>query len=226
MKKYKLIFTPFLFFIQLIVFAQSKTEEFKAFKAKYSSKEFDYTEEIKKVKPKEIPPETYEPNAFTKFLANVLQFFTSLPWSIIFYTFVALFLAFIAYRIYKYGGVFKANSKKIYNESDFDYIEENLAEVNLDGLIAKAENAQNYPLAIRYLHYQNLQNLYNRNHIEWDPKKTNQQFINQIKDENLKQLFSNNTHVFNQIWFGEFSVDFDKYHEYKTMFNQLNLLIK
>ena len=226
MKKYKLIFTPFLFFIQLIVFAQSKTEEFKAFKAKYSSKEFDYTEEIKKVKPKEIPPETYEPNAFTKFLAKVLQFFASLPWSFIFYTFVALFLAFIAYRIYKYGGVFKANSKKIYNESDFDYIEENLAEVNLDGLIAKAENAQNYPLAIRYLHYQNLQNLYNRNHIEWDPKKTNQQFINQIKDANLKQLFSNNTHVFNQIWFGEFSVDFDKYHEYKTMFNQLNLLIK
>ena len=226
MKENKLISTTFLFLIQITVFAQSKTEEFKTFKAKYSSKEFDYVEEINKVKPKEIPPETYEGNGFLNFLRNLAEFISGFPWSFVFYTFIILFLAFIAYRIYKYGGVFKANSKKIYNESDFDYIEENLAEVNLDGLIAKAENAQNYPLAIRYLHYQNLQNLYNRNHIEWNPKKTNQQFINQIKDENLKQLFSNNTHVFNQIWFGEFSVDFDKYHEYKTMFNQLNLLIK
>ena len=226
MKKYKLIFTPFLFFIQLIVFAQSKTEEFKAFKAKYSSKEFDYTEEIKKVKPKEIPPETYEPNAFTKFLAKVLQFFASLPWSFIFYTFVALFLAFIAYRIYKYGGVFKANSKKIYNESDFDYIEENLAEVNLDGLIAKAENAQNYPLAIRYLHYQNLQNLDKKGLIEWNPKKTNQQFINQIKQENIQTSFANNTKVFNQIWFGEFKIDATQYQTFKAMFNQLNQSIK
>lgn len=226
MKKYKLIFTPFLFFIQLIVFAQSKTEEFKAFKAKYSSKEFDYTEEIKKVKPKEIPPETYEPNAFTKFLAKVLQFFASLPWSFIFYTFVALFLAFIAYRIYKNGGLFKPNAKKIYNESDFDYIEENLAEVNLNSLITKAENEGKYPLAIRYLHYQNLQNLYNRDLIQWDPKKTNQQFINQIKDEKVRILFSNNTQVFNQIWFGEFIINEEKYQEYKAMFNQLNLTIK
>ena len=225
MKKNKLISTTFLFLIQIVVFAQSKTEEFKAFKAKYSSKEFDYVEEINKVKPKEIPPETYEGNGFLNFLRNLAEFISGFPWSFVFYTFIILFLAFIAYRIYKYGGVFKANSKKIYNESDFDYIEENLAEVNLDGLIAKAENAQNYPLAIRYLHYQNLQNLHYKGWIEWDPKKTNQHFINQIKNEKLSRMFSNNTNVFNQIWFGEFKIDTSKYEEYKAMFNQLNQAI-
>ena len=81
-------------------------------------------------------------------------------------------------------------------------------------------------MAIRYLHYQNLQNLYNRDLIQWDPKKTNQQFINQIKDEKIRILFSTNTQVFNQIWFGEFIINEEKYQEYKAMFNQLNLTIK
>ncbi|MEG0695848.1 hypothetical protein [Algoriella sp.] len=226
MKENKLISTTFLFLIQITVFAQSKTEEFKAFKAKYSSKEFDYVEEINKVKPKEIPPETYEPNGFLNFLRNLAEFISGFPWSFVFYTFIILFLAFIAYRIYKNGGLFKPNAKKIYNESDFDYIEENLAEVNLNSLITKAENEGKYPLAIRYLHYQNLQNLYNRDLIQWDPKKTNQQFINQIKDEKIRILFSTNTQVFNQIWFGEFIINEEKYQEYKAMFNQLNLTIK
>ena len=226
MKKHKVISTTFLFLIQITVFAQSKTEEFKAFKAKYSSKEFDYVEEINKVKPKEIPPETYEPNGFLNFLRNLAEFISGFPWSFVFYTFIILFLAFIAYRIYKNGGLFKPNAKKIYNESDFDYIEENLAEVNLNSLITKAENEGKYPLAIRYLHYQNLQNLYNRDLIQWDPKKTNQQFINQIKDEKIRILFSTNTQVFNQIWFGEFIINEEKYQEYKAMFNQLNLTIK
>ena len=210
----------------IVVFAQSKTEEFKTFKAKYSSKEFDYVEEINKVKPKEIPPETYEGNGFLNFLRNLAEFISGFPWSFVFYTFIILFLAFIAYRIYKNGGLFKPNAKKIYNESDFDYIEENLAEVNLNSLITKAENEGKYPLAIRYLHYQNLQNLYNRDLIQWDPKKTNQQFINQIKDEKIRILFSTNTQVFNQIWFGEFIINEEKYQEYKAMFNQLNLTIK
>ena len=226
MKKHKVISTTFLFLIQIVVFAQSKTEEFKAFKAKYSSKEFDYVEEINKVKPKEIPPETYEGNGFLNFLRNLAEFISGFPWSFVFYTFIILFLAFIAYRIYKNGGLFKPNAKKIYNESDFDYIEENLAEVNLNSLITKADNEGKYPLDIRYLHYQNLQNLYNRDLIQWDPKKTNQQFINQIKDEKIRILFSTNTQVFNQIWFGEFIINEEKYQEYKAMFNQLNLTIK
>ncbi|MEG0189129.1 MAG: hypothetical protein RR668_10730, partial [Algoriella sp.] len=106
MKENKLISTTFLFLIQITVFAQSKTEEFKAFKAKYSSKEFDYVEEINKVKPKEIPPETYEPNGFLNFLRNLAEFISGFPWSFVFYTFIILFLAFIAYRIYKNCGFF------------------------------------------------------------------------------------------------------------------------
>ena len=220
MKKNKIITTFLLLFFQIILFAQTKSQEFNTFKAKYNSEEFNYIEKEKPL------PKEYQPNEFSEFIGKILNAISRLPLEIIFYCLLALFLAFIAYRIYKNGGVFKSNSKKIYNESDFGFIEENLSEINLNDLIVKAENEQNYPLAIRYLHYQNLQNLDKKGLIEWNPKKTNQQFINQIKQENIQTSFANNTKVFNQIWFGEFKIDATQYQTFKAMFNQLNQSIK
>ncbi|WP_413533018.1 hypothetical protein [Empedobacter brevis] len=215
MKQSKLFLTITLLFVQFFVFAQEKTAEFKAFKEKYAGNEFNY-EEVPKPK-KEI-----ETNYFLDFLERLFRFLSYIPWKIIFYVAVLLFLVFLATRIYKNGGIFKRNSKKLYNESDFDFIEENLAEVNLNSLINKAEKEQNFALAIRYLHYQNLQNLDKKGWINWDPKKTNQQFINQIKDEKSRNIFNQNTKIFNQVWFGEFKIDEEKYQEFKTNFNQFN----
>ena len=220
MKKNKIITTFLLLFFQIILFAQTKSQEFNTFKAKYNSEEFNYIEKEKPL------PKEYQPNEFSEFIGKIFNVILRLPLEIIFYCLLALFLAFIAYRIYKNGGVFKSNSKKIHNESDFGFIEENLSEINLNDLIVKAEKEQNYPLAIRYLHYQNLQNLDKKGLIEWNPKKTNQQFINQIKQGNIQTSFANNTKVFNQIWFGEFKIDATQYQTFKAMFNQLNQSIK
>ncbi len=215
MKQFRLFFTFTLLLIQFVVTAQEKTAEFKAFKEKYAGKEFDYNDVPK-------PKKEFEPGFFSKIIEGIFRFLSYLPWEIIFYFVIGLFLIFLATRIYKNGGILKRNSKKLYDESDFDFIEENLAEVNLNSLINKAETEQNFALAIRYLHYQNLQNLDKKGWIEWDPKKTNQQFINQIKDEKSKILFNQNTKIFNQVWFGEFKIDKNKYHEFKTNFNQFN----
>ncbi len=200
----------------LVVFAQTKTEEFKAFKEKYSSKAFDYTEEP----PKEI--KEIEPSAFSEFLMKIIEFFVKLPWNIIFYFVVGLFLLFLAYRLYKNGGIFKRNAQRIFSETDFDYIEENLDKVNFDQLVIKAEKEQHYKLAIRFMHYQSLQNLDKNGHIVWDTKKTNQQFINQIKEEKIRFDFINLTSIFNQVWFGDFSIDVILYQEYKKMFHEFN----
>ncbi|MFV0150504.1 hypothetical protein OBK20_12375 [Empedobacter falsenii] len=215
MKQFKLFLTISLFFVQLFIFAQEKTAEFKAFKEKYTGKDFDYNDVPK-------PEKEFEPGFFAKLIEGIMRFLSYLPWEIIFYFTIGLFLIFIAFRVYKNGGIMKKNAKKIYDESDFNLIEENLVNVNLDSLINKAENEENYALAIRYLHYQNLQNLDKKGWIEWNPKKTNQQFINQIKDEKAQRTFSQNTKIFNQVWFGEFQLDANKYTEFKSIFNQFN----
>lgn len=213
MKRYRLFFSFLFFSNQFILFAQSKSEEFNQFKEKYSSKEFDYTiQEPKKV----------EPGFFSKLFLGIVEILARLPWTFILYAVIAIVLFVIAYNIYNNGSFLKSNAKKIYNETDFDYIEENLAHINLNHLIDKAEKEENYPLAIRYLHYQSLQVLNEKGQIEWDPKKTNQQLINQIKDENTQIQFNQNTKIFNQIWFGEFEINSEKYFSFKEMFNQFN----
>lgn len=213
MKLYKLLFSILFFANQFILFAQAKTNEFNEFKEKYSSKTFDYTEK---------PPKEVEPGFFSKIIGQIFILLAKLPWSFIFYLVIGLVLVIIAYNIYKNGSLFKSNSKKIYSETDFDYIEENLAEIDLNHLINKAENEENFPLAIRYLHYQSLQLLNEKGLIEWDTKKTNQQLINQIQNENYRIEFNHNTKIFNQIWFGEFKIDSEKYQTFKGMFHQFN----
>lgn len=190
-----------------------KKEEFEAFKHKYSSKTFDYND---------VQPPKEKSNFLSNILNYILSFLAKLPWVFIFYTIVILFILFVGYRIYKNGGLLKQNARKISEETDFNYIEQNLNNINLNELISKAENNNNYPLAIRYLHYQNLQNLDKYGIIEWNPKKTNQQFINQIKNEKNKLDFQENTRIFNQVWFGEFVINEDDYKNLKVMFNQFN----
>jgi len=128
MKQFRLFFTFTLLLIQFVVFAQEKTAEFKAFKEKYAGKEFDYNDVPK-------PKKEFEPGFFSKIIEGIFRFLSYLPWEIIFYFVIGLFLIFLATRIYKNGGILKRNSKKLYDESDFDFIEENLAEVNLNSLI-------------------------------------------------------------------------------------------
>lgn len=47
MKKNKIITTFLLLFFQIILFAQTKSQEFNTFKAKYNSEEFNYIEKEK-----------------------------------------------------------------------------------------------------------------------------------------------------------------------------------
>lgn len=216
MRKNKTFWTITLLFTQFILFAQDKKEEFDTFKHKYSSKAFDYND---------VQPPKEKSNFLSNILNYILSFLAKLPWVFIFYVIVILFILFIGYRIYKNGGLLKQNARKISEETDFNYIEQNLNNINLNELISKAENNNNYPLAIRYLHYQNLQNLDKYGIIEWNPKKTNQQFINQIKNEKNKLDFQENTRIFNQIWFGEFVINADDYQNLKVMFNQFNQTI-
>jgi len=216
MRKNKTFWTIILLFTQFILFAQDKKEEFEAFKHKYSSKAFDYND---------VQPPKEKSNFLSNILNYILSFLAKLPWVFIFYVIVILFILFIGYRIYKNGGLLKQNARKISNEADFNYIEQNLNNIDLNELISKAESNNNYPLAIRYLHYKNLQNLDKYGIIEWNPKKTNQQFINQIKNEKNKLDFKENTRIFNQIWFGEFVINANDYQNIKVMFNQFNQTI-
>ena len=120
---------------------------------------------------------------------------------------------------------FKTENKTGEYDEHFDYIENNLLTINLVDLINKAKNDKDYRLAIRYYHYQNAQNLAQKEYFVWDPKKTNQQLINQIKKEDIRNLFENNTQIFNQVWFGNFELNEENFTTFEANYNYLNQIV-
>ena len=119
------------------------------------------------------------------------------------------------------NSVFKSESQDI---SDFQYIEENIKDVNFDHLIEAALKDNNYRLATRYLYLKSLKLLTNKNIIEWHYDKTNSDYINEIKDEKTKLVFKRISYLYDYVWYGEFPIDKAIYSKNQSDFDKLNTL--
>ena len=119
------------------------------------------------------------------------------------------------------NSVFKTETKDI---DSFQYVEENLTQVNFDTLIADALNNTNYRLATRYLYLKSLKILTNKNIIEWHYDKTNSDYIDEIKDEITKSVFKRISYIYDYVWYGEFPIDEEIYLKNKSDFEKINTL--
>ncbi|WP_411768050.1 hypothetical protein [Winogradskyella sp. A3E31] len=116
------------------------------------------------------------------------------------------------------SSVFKTETKKI---DGFNYVEENIADINFDKLIKKALKANDYRLATRYLYLKSLKVLSQRNTIDWHYDKTNLDYINEIKNENVKTLFKRVSYIYDYVWYGEFFINQSDYDKNKKDFDHL-----
>jgi len=119
------------------------------------------------------------------------------------------------------NAVFKTEIKDI---DSFQYVEENLTQVNFDSLITDALNESNYRLATRYLYLKSLKLLTNKNIIDWHYDKTNSDYINEITDENTKNIFKRISYIYDYVWYGEFPIDEAVYTKNKSDFEKINTL--
>ncbi|WP_179018736.1 DUF4129 domain-containing protein [Winogradskyella forsetii] len=116
------------------------------------------------------------------------------------------------------SSVFKTETAAI---EGFSYVEENIEQIDFDKLISKALKNSNYRLATRYLYLKSLKSLANKQLIEWHYEKTNTDYLNEIKDGQLKTLFKRVSYIYDYVWYGEFPIDEASYNKNKVDFNQL-----
>lgn len=116
------------------------------------------------------------------------------------------------------SSVFKTEDKAI---NGFSYVEENIEQVDFDKLINKSIKETNYRLATRYLYLKSLKSLANKKTIEWHFDKTNSDYLNEIKDSNIKALFKRVSYIYDYVWYGEFPIDEASFNKNKDNFNQL-----
>jgi len=140
-----------------------------------------------------------------------------------------LLLAILLFLLIKF--FLKVNSRNILsrqqNHATFQFTEEEqlIKNEDLNALIENAIKQQKYRLAIRYYYLLTLKKLSETHMISWEPQKTNEDYITEIKQVNLKSDFSNITRIYDYVWYGEFEVDAFKFESLKIAFESLNKTI-
>lgn len=98
----------------------------------------------------------------------------------------------------------KSTTKKIISHDD---IERNLKYIDFEKLIKDTLKSGDKRLAIRYYYLWILKKMSEKSIIEWNPEKTNSDYLYEIKSEALKKDFGYVSYLYNYIWYGEFELD-------------------
>lgn len=107
-----------------------------------------------------------------------------------------------------------------------EQIEENIHESNIDKFILQAIAQQQYALAIRLYYLNILKELSIRNMIKWKKDKTNQTYIQEIKDLSYQEQLSNITPTYERIWYGNTILDIALFSAVEPAFKSLLLTIQ
>ncbi len=115
-------------------------------------------------------------------------------------------------------------NRKIKNENtpeiDFDSIEENLEEADLESFIRQAEETGQYAQALRLQYLALLQHLAEAGLIRWKKGKTNHDYERELLAAGLAGTFRELTAIFERIWYGEAILRADSYRRLAPRFRE------
>jgi hypothetical protein len=119
----------------------------------------------------------------------------------------------------KEGGMFGRRSKEnlIYSISSDD-----IHGISFEEAIENAIASSNFRLAVRLLYLQSLKKLSDRGYIEWQLNKTNIDYLQETKEKAWHSLFSSLTYNFEYTWYGEATVNKEKFQVVQQQFHQFN----
>lgn len=193
------------------------------FKSKYKGEQFNY-EVLKpqeslldKIKRKisQLLSKIFkdiDPNKAANYTTNILRFF-----GIVIIGFLLFIL--VRYLMSKDGNFLFGKKNRKIKITSHD-IEENIHEINFPERILQLEKQQDYRSAIRYHFLYSLKKLTDKNLINWNPEKTNRDYLRELKNKNLQEDFRRVIYVYDYIWYGEFDAQEKEYQHYKTYFNK------
>ena len=193
---------------------------------KYSGSDFDYDS-------MEGQAENFLERAIGWFFDKISQIFgVNLPpgiYQIVKILVYVLLIAFALYILVKFlvgdnaSSFFGRQSKLV---APLNIKEEHIENVDLESYIANALKEEDYRLAIRYMYLKCLKLLSINNIIEWHFDKTNSDYYREIASVSLKENFKKVSYLYDNIWYGEFTLDRFGFENAEKDFERLNQNLK
>jgi len=182
---------------------------------KYAGKDFEYKEDAPVEKEKMSPIDTGIFQFLVFFMSTIFPFL--LGGFIIFVILKAL-VGFDV-RFWKPNKLIKRTSEKLIFE------DEDIYEVDLEALLKKATDSDNFRLAIRYYYLMTLKGLSAKKLIDYHKDKTNSEYLFEIEDTTMRSKFSYLSYVYSYVWYGEFPVDKKNFiaaqNKYQSFINRI-----
>lgn len=210
--------------IELKKFDQENLNEYKA------DEEFDYTV----YKPKEtIFSKIWEwiKRMLMKFLSWIfgverasnilLMIIGALPYIILLVVLIILLKLFLKVKTSSLR-TGKTEQAKVFMTED----EEIINNKNIQELIDAAIKQGNFRLAVRYYYLQALQKLQEKELIDWQQQKTNEDYLKEIKQQSISEKFSNLTYLYDFVWYGNFEINETEFGQVAAKFDALKTSIK
>jgi len=143
------------------------------------------------------------------------------------YIFIGLGVALIIFIVVKVIGAEKIFAKKSKETIlPYDVITENIHEIDYEQELQRLVAERKFRLAVRLLYLRALKKLSDAEIIQWQPDKTNYNYLMEISKPELRNDFSQLTLQFDYIWYGDFPIDEVKFAPINQSFNQFNNQIK
>jgi len=122
-----------------------------------------------------------------------------------------------------FNSIFNKRAKSFHH---INLTEEHIETIDVNNLLRTALENSDYRLAIRYQFLLTLQKLSKNDVIQWHFDKTNSDYLNEIAQPTIQQGFKKVTYLYDHIWYGEQTIDLNKYEKSVLDFKSINKLIK
>lgn len=137
------------------------------------------------------------------------------------YLLLALFLYLVIRFFIKSSILGIGQNKKNPNVVTLSEEEHIIKNEDIQELIKKALADENYRLAIRYYYLFILQLLSERELIDWQQQKTNDDYMAELSDSSFKNDFVKATLLYDYVWYGEFELNLERYQKAELVFASL-----
>lgn len=103
----------------------------------------------------------------------------------------------------------------------YEVNDENIHEIDFEEQINAAVSEGDLRKATRLIYLYAIKMLSDKNLIRWVPGKTNHEYLEEIKSEELKAAFSGLGFYFEYVWYGHFEVGEATFNKMKNLFNNI-----